>query len=364
MGVLGVILLIASLLCLIPAIIWMTIEVIKSGLLWALVYFFVPFGGIIWLVKHWERGARPFALSVLGAVLLVPAMLMTDGLAAGEPPETVRSESLKQSETLVTEEDSSTAGADTERPEEESDLTDNSENLLAQADTSAPQTSPSPAASATPTIEERLAQTNANLDAAAGMLNAGKTGASATPPPAVPDLPVEPLWNQYFTAVSQIQADRPEGVRQFESLLFSEDAQWLRQNMGHLAELVAPGLAKSSPDQARLAVLKALLRNMPVAPPSQPPVVTHRQGLAVARIITDSPSGPQTFTTVLMQQNGRWVLVQPFFARTFIWTPQLAAYKRARNLPLSADEQMYATSGTLPFQQQVQTIYTAVGYRP
>ncbi len=54
-------------------------------------------------------------------------------------------------------------------------------------------------------------------------------------------------------------------------------------------------------------------------------------------------------------------MVQPFFARPFVWTPQIAWYKRMHKLPLSEEEQLYMTQGAVPFQQQVKTVYSLVG---
>jgi hypothetical protein len=51
--------------------IWMLIEQFKSGILWFLACFFIPFVSLIWLVMHWEAGARPFFLSLGGVVLVV-----------------------------------------------------------------------------------------------------------------------------------------------------------------------------------------------------------------------------------------------------------------------------------------------------
>lgn len=54
----------------------MLIEAFGTSVLWGLGYLFVPFVSLIWLVLHWDRGGKPFLISLAGGgLLIVGAML-------------------------------------------------------------------------------------------------------------------------------------------------------------------------------------------------------------------------------------------------------------------------------------------------
>lgn len=56
--------------------IWMLIEQFKTGILWGLGCLFLPFVSLIWLILHWEEGAKPFAITLAGAVLIVVGSML------------------------------------------------------------------------------------------------------------------------------------------------------------------------------------------------------------------------------------------------------------------------------------------------
>lgn len=256
-------------------------------------------------------------------------------------------------------------------------------------------------ASQQPTVEEKIAQMNSNLDAQAAMLqNAGAPPGSAagaqvasipppsaampampqfTPAPTDPNVPpaptptpfvidtapVEVLWPQYFSAVKKIEAGDVTGVTDLMRIVTTEDAHWFEANYRFIADILLPGAAFSNAAQAKLAVLKVMLRNMPRVPlTNRVPAVKRRSGVAVAMADVTEPAAAGTlkYKTALAQENGRWVLAHFFFARNFIWMPQIALYKQARGLPLTPDEQLFLRAGFAPFQQQVKAVYGMVGY--
>lgn len=76
MEILGLVLMGVGGLIAIVGSIWFLIEAFKSGILWGLGCLFVPFVSLIWLVTHWEDGAKPFGLSLLGSVIMVGGMFL------------------------------------------------------------------------------------------------------------------------------------------------------------------------------------------------------------------------------------------------------------------------------------------------
>lgn len=226
---------------------------------------------------------------------------------------------------------------------------------------------------ATPSIAQRLVQTNSNLDAAAAQMQGGAPTAAPTPvdpnaptptpaptPVILEGVPVETLWPQYFSAVAKIWAGDSRGLREFENVVSDDDKAWFRANYGLLAELITPGVKYTSPEAAQLVVLQTLLRNMPRSPQAKV-TVAKKGGVALASLTESGPTGNVTYTTVLVQEGGRWVLAHNFFTRDFVWVPQLALYKQARKMPLGLEEQVFLHSGFTQFQQQVQQIYQSVG---
>lgn len=315
---------------------------------------------------------------------------------------------------------------DTAKPGELVDLSQQKPAATAEATpapTPAQTPAPAPAPEKTMTAEEKLAQTNAQLDSMAAQMQPGRAPAqvasvvpttpapapeasaqpapssvpvdplAATPvpqggqpapqggqpapqgsptpqgtpglPPGVADdsIPIAPLWQQYTAAVKKLQAGDPAGVVAFHAILSQDDNKWLLANYGSLADMLAPGFAFASKQDRNIFVLKALLRNMPSdAAPGK--VVVNKQPaspLALAEITDNSDSVPQVYRTPILQENGKWVLAQPFFVRFFIWTPQLTWYKQSKGMPLAPEEQLFATTGFTQFLQQVRMIYAQVG---
>lgn len=167
------------------------------------------------------------------------------------------------------------------------------------------------------------------------------------------------LWTALFQALAKIDRDDPSGTSELLSLFSQEDRQWVEANAAYLAEIANPGI-RYTPEQAQVAGVKALARTMPRQAVSPPQVFT-RDSHAVARMLD---AQQRSHVTLLTQENGKWVLTHPFFARTYVWLPHLANFKKQRNLPLGPDEQAVLSSGLVPLQQQVQKIYDYVGFKP
>jgi hypothetical protein len=94
------------------------------------------------------------------------------------------------------------------------------------------------------------------------------------------------------------------------------------------------------------------------------PFVKTNGASGVAKFVEGAGGAANTYTTLLQQEGGRWVLTHPFFARTFIWVPQIAMYKQVKGMALGADEQAVLTTGVRPLQLYVQRLYQQIGFVP
>jgi hypothetical protein len=259
------------------------------------------------------------------------------------------------------------------------------------------------AGNAEASLQQKYAQVNANLDTQAAILNgqpspqatvpspspapqvasvppAGTvasyaqqqpvaTGETASPalysPRVYDNISADSLWKNYYEAVRLIEADDPRGVDELMHQVTSEDKNWFETNARIIADLVWPGAVYANDDAMKLAAAKALLVNMPQTEAKiHAPFLHHKSGVAIA--IADVPEetsrGTLKYRALLSQQNGRWFLAHYFFARNFIWLPQITEYKLAHGMPLSLDEQLYRQSRFAPFQQQVRSAYEMAGY--
>ncbi len=66
-------------LMLVAGNIWFLVEMFRTSILWGLGGLFVPFVTLIWLVLHWDQGAKPFGLSILGAVVCILTAIFGQG---------------------------------------------------------------------------------------------------------------------------------------------------------------------------------------------------------------------------------------------------------------------------------------------
>lgn len=195
----------------------------------------------------------------------------------------------------------------------------------------------------------------------------GSAALTPTPTPLVfENVPVTTLWSQYREAIAAIEAQDPEGVKKFFRLISAEDEKWLEANVDSLADLLSSGtIATSTPAEKRLFVLQAYLRNMPRDVEPKPKFYRVAGSPYALAKVTDSSSGtPVEFLTLLLQEQGRWVLYHPFFARDFVWVPQLAYYKKYRRMPNAPEEQAYLMHGFAPFQNWARGYYELCGYWP
>ncbi|MDX1972611.1 MAG: hypothetical protein SFY68_08785 [Candidatus Sumerlaeia bacterium] len=60
--------------------IWLLLEQFKSGIFWFLACLFIPIVSLIWLVLHWEVGARPFLVYLLGVGLCFVGLFLGGNL--------------------------------------------------------------------------------------------------------------------------------------------------------------------------------------------------------------------------------------------------------------------------------------------
>ncbi len=184
-----------------------------------------------------------------------------------------------------------------------------------------------------------------------------------TPLPYIENVPFSTLWPKYFDAVKRIQAGDPAGVKELYFSLSSEDVKWFEANYKHLADLLSSGTLTGTPEQLKLFVLQAFLRNMPKSAEKEPKVsqALHKP-YAVARVTDHSTGSPVDYETLLIQEGGRWVISHFFFARDFIWMPQLAHFKKLNGIPNSPDETVYLTQGLQPFVEWARGQFLNCGY--
>jgi hypothetical protein len=177
----------------------------------------------------------------------------------------------------------------------------------------------------------------------------------------VANVPVETLWPRLESALEKINRGDPRGVEAVYAVISTEDAAWLDRNAGALAAILTPTLKIGAPAQAKLIALQALARSMPRSVGPAPVVKTNDYGFGVAKVTERPEHGGRQFTTPIVQEYGRWVVARFFFARDFVWVPQLAAFKRAKNIPLTPDELQFLTAGFAPLQEQARQAYRSVG---
>jgi uncharacterized membrane protein len=74
----GILLLIVGMGCAIVGGIWLLVEAFRESLLWGLGSLLFPIISLIFVILHWSVCWRPFALNVVGVLLLLAGMaLMT-----------------------------------------------------------------------------------------------------------------------------------------------------------------------------------------------------------------------------------------------------------------------------------------------
>lgn len=59
--------------------IWFLVEAFRTTVWWGLGCLFISIVELIFLIMHWDRAAKPFGLSILGAVILLAGVLAAPG---------------------------------------------------------------------------------------------------------------------------------------------------------------------------------------------------------------------------------------------------------------------------------------------
>lgn len=186
-----------------------------------------------------------------------------------------------------------------------------------------------------------------------------------TPPPvptprlALSSVSTDFLWSQYQQAVQLLEAGDPRGVPAFLRLVSDDDRAWFMRNYLLISEIVTPGVRHESPEKAQLAVLRLMLRNMPKGFEFEPTVRTNAYGFGVAR--ARERTTREEYETMIVQESGIWVLLRFWHVRDFVWTPQLAAYKQLKNIPLTPEELEYLMYGLEPAKARAQQANQMVG---
>jgi hypothetical protein len=170
----------------------------------------------------------------------------------------------------------------------------------------------------------------------------------------------------YFEAVDGVMRNDGTALRKFIALLSTDDRNWLQRNGRILCMLITTDAAHWSEERVQLVACQLLLRNMPRTriPPERMRTWQSQSTGLVRMVEREDGRQDQVYTTLVRQERGQWVLVHPFWARTLIWTPQVAEARRAFNLPLTLDELSYLQSGFAPMQAFLRNVYAQLGYRP
>ena len=189
------------------------------------------------------------------------------------------------------------------------------------------------------------------------------TAPTPTPRPEnaiMPNVPVDTLWPAYRKAAEMVSRGDPAGVAAFEALISTEDREWLERNARVIAAIVTPARDYNDPVLPRLAALQALLRSMPLQPEPAGPAVTAEDGYGMATV-TDSALGGASYATAIVQENGRWLVARFFYARDFVWVPQLALFKHSHGAHLTPDEKQFLAGGFVPFQESTRRYLARLG---
>jgi len=77
----GILIAVGSIICLVYGII-ILIKAFKEHILWGLGYLFVPFVGLVFIIKYWDKCKKPFLMLLLGVLieaigfgLMTPSMI-------------------------------------------------------------------------------------------------------------------------------------------------------------------------------------------------------------------------------------------------------------------------------------------------
>ncbi len=189
----------------------------------------------------------------------------------------------------------------------------------------------------------------------------------APPPPviqplALPAQSVDDLWKRYDAFMKKVREGDPSAPAELRTVMGTDDVLWFEANAVWIAALLTPAEVYTDPAKMRMVALQGLARNMPDAVGS-PSYRTVPQGWGVVRIRVDGADGkPEEYIAPLALENGRWLMTRFFFARDFVWTPQLSMYKQAKQIQPGPDEMQYRSGGVVPFQDRARQILQAAGY--
>ena len=188
------------------------------------------------------------------------------------------------------------------------------------------------------------------------------TPQSVIQPLALPPQSVDDLWKRYDAFIAKVRAGDESAPAELRTVMATDDVMWFEANAEWMAALLTPAEVYTDPAKMRLVALQGLAINMPDSV-GRPSYRTVPQGWGAARIRIPGPDGKQEeYITPLALENGRWLMTRFFFARDFVWTPQLATYKQAKQIPVGPEEMQYLTSGVTPFQEKARQILQSAGY--
>ena len=188
------------------------------------------------------------------------------------------------------------------------------------------------------------------------------TPQSVIQPLALPPQSVDDLWKRYDAFIAKVRAGDESAPAELRTVMATDDVMWFEANAEWMAALLIPAEVYTDPAKMRLVALQGLAINMPDSV-GRPSYRTVPQGWGAARIRIPGPDGKQEeYITPLALENGRWLMTRFFFARDFVWTPQLATYKQAKQIPVGPEEMQYLTSGVAPFQEKARQILQSAGY--
>jgi hypothetical protein len=378
--------------------IWLIVKMFQTSIGWGIAGLLCCPTWLAWLPGNWIEGKKPFAVYLVGAAIQGLALTMgasspLDQFGFGRDRDSTEfSEMMREAAREAEKEDSQTPRDEGLAQAQNSAAATNAAMQDGMATPApepqpAPGTAPGPGAQAmmppgaaapmpgaapgpgtvlTPAVAPAVGPTPATVPAPAAPLPPGATptpGPAPTPPPVVVDgLPVGPLWQRYFEAAQMIEQGNPAGVDALNALVSADDVAWFDKNAVTIAAILIPNSDTGDPAKARLVAAKALLRSMPPRSDEGEPFSRTFHAVGAGKVTARRPDGTlASYTTPIVQENGRWVIARYFFARDFVWTPQIATHKRAKNIPLGPDEQEFLTAGFGPMQGRAQSVLGSVG---
>ncbi|MGA9521020.1 MAG: hypothetical protein WBV82_06125 [Myxococcaceae bacterium] len=64
--------------------VWLLVAAFRTSALWGVLCLCVPFASLVFIIKYWDRAARPFFVTLGGAAVIVVAVLIGSRMLMNE----------------------------------------------------------------------------------------------------------------------------------------------------------------------------------------------------------------------------------------------------------------------------------------